>query len=608
MPQAVAIVQARMGSSRFPGKMLTNLRGRPLIDYSLSRLSTQLAPEGPISMVVVATSHEATDDPLVDHIRMAWPKIHIARGPESDVLARFLMILEKYPTDTFLRISGDCPLLNTQNIPLMIEAHKRTDADITNYRPGFEYIDKGIEVVSAQALRTSADDPDSGPADREHVTSIMYRHPDRYRINYVDSEDYLRRGDIRLTVDEPEDLEFLEKLLKKANGDISHIRLMDIVKIFDHNPELAVINAGAGRKSTRHESVRLGFRCDGDSQIGLGHIVGSLRLAKVLSTEMGIGIEFIICEEPSAVRMIKEAGYSCEVLKKNISPEQDINRTVQKMDESDLSGVVINFNKDYLDRYARLFHLIKKTGKKLIFTDNPVPSSYRTGDLLINALPHPEYEGYDPSGHVSCYDGLDYFIADENFLPFLGLKRKFRGEIGRVLVTMGGGDAQNLTTLVLKGLDASGFGGSVDVVLGSANPHEQTISRLLDTLSIDATVSRNVDDMPKRIWEADIGFSSLGLTTYEMALLGLPAIILAGTEFNVQVAEIYSRMNTGCIDLGFYKKVSSRKIVDAVKKTGPRKIRENLSSLSGMVVDGRGKERILRIFYDLFNMHSVREL
>ena len=136
MPQAVAIVQARMGSSRFPGKMLTNLRGRPLIDYSLSRLSTQLAPEGPISMVVVATSHEATDDPLVDHIRMAWPKIHIARGPESDVLARFLMILEKYPTDIFLRITGDCPLLNTQNILSMIEAHKRTDADITNYRPG----------------------------------------------------------------------------------------------------------------------------------------------------------------------------------------------------------------------------------------------------------------------------------------------------------------------------------------------------------------------------------------------------------------------------------------------------------------------------------------
>lgn len=605
VPQAIAIVQARMGSSRFPGKMLTNLHGRPLIDYSLSRLCTLLVPEGPISRVVVATSHEKSDDLLVDHIRMSWPEIPVVRGPEGNVLARFIMTLEKYPSETVLRITGDCPLLNIQNIPSMIDSHKRADADITNYMPGFEYVDKGIEVVSAKALRKAAADPQTRPDDREHVTSVMYRYPERYRVNYVQSEDYLMRGDIRLTVDEPRDLEFLEELLKKINGDFSRIHLIDIVKIVENNPQLTTFNADTGRKTTRHELVRLGFRCDGDSRIGLGHIVGCLRLAKILSRELGVGAEFIVRKQASVVRMIKEAGYSCEILEEDISPVQDIKRVAHKIHESDLSGVVINFNKEYLDRYAQHFKTIKQTGKSLIFIDNPLPTLYMTGDLVMNALPHPDYEGYDPSLHSSCYDGLDYFIPDDSFDLYRGRKRRTRDTIERVLVTMGGGDSENLTGLVLKELEAWGFAGHVDVILGSANPHEREMSNLVDTLSFSANISRNVDDMPRRIWEADIGFSSLGLTTYEMALLGLPAIILTGTEFNAEVAEIYSKVNKGCIDLGYYKKVSSSKIVAALNKMGPRKVREDLSSISSGVVDGRGKDRTLKIFSDLFNIHPA---
>lgn len=608
MSGVTAIIQARMGSYRFPGKMLAHLCGSPLIDFTISRLSTQTVPEGPISRIVVATSFEESDNPLVDHLIKVWPEIQIIRGSEHDVLARFLMALDKYPAETILRITGDCPLLNSQNIPSLIDAHKRTNADITNYMPGFEYVDKGVEVVSAKALKRTADDPGSEPDDREHVTSIMYRHQDRYRVNYVQSEDYLRRGDIRLTVDEPKDLEFLEELLNKINGDILHVNLMDVVEIIDQYPELKSINSGAGRKSTRHEQVRLGFRCDGDSRIGLGHVIGSLRLAEVLSRELGIGVEFIIREEHSVVRTIREAGFSCKTLERDISPDQDIKRVVQTIDESDLSGVVINFSKEYLDRYAKLFKLIKQTGKNLFFMDNPVPSSYMTGDLLINSLPHPDYEGYDSSLHPSCYDGLDYFIPGKSFESYLGRKKRARDKIERVLITMGGGDSENLTELVLKGLDTWGFSGRVDVILGSANPHEREISSLVDTLSISTTISRNIDDMPRRIWEADIGFSSLGLTTFEMALLGLPAIIITGTEFNAEVADIYARMNKGCIDLGYYKKVSSEQIVRTMKKVGPREIRDGFSSISRRIVDGRGKNRTLGIFSDFLNIHPVRNL
>lgn len=534
--RTTAIVQARMGSSRFPGKMMASLGGRPLVDYVLTRLTDHRENEDALDSVVLATSDCSKDDPLAQHVSDRWPDVTLVRGPEEDVLRRFLVVLDTEPADTVIRVTGDCPLVNTEHLPGLVEAHCQAGADVTNYRPGFEYVDKGVEVVSADALRDAADDPELTPQDREHVTALLYRRPERYDINYVDSAPFLRRGDLRLTVDMPEDLAFFKALDHRIDRDLTKMSLKEIVSVLDQNPALAQRNAHAGRKSTMHEATRIGFRCDGGVETGLGHVVGCLRLAERLARDRGIGIEFLVRENSSAVQLIKERGFSVEVLPDEVSPEDDVNRMVEKADESDWSAVVFNFSKNALDRYTPLFPRVEEADIPLVFMDNPVPPSYLHGDLVINALPHPDYSEYDPSNHPRCYDGLEYLLLDDRFRQVRGDRADVRPGVERVLVAMGGGDRPNTTALVLDALAHAQFEGYVDVVLGAANPHEKAVREQFIRLDLRGAVECDVNDMPDRMARADLGFSALGLTTYEMAYMGVPVLLIPGTPLNAQVA------------------------------------------------------------------------
>ena len=521
------------------------------------------------------------------------------RGSEDDVLARFLIAIKETKASHIVRITGDNPLINTENISLWLQEHLKNGADITNYQPGYEYVDKGIEIVSVKALLQVDSNSQTTPHDREHVTARLYREPEAYKIHYMESETYLRRGDIRLTVDTPQDLEFWESLCQSMEKTPQEMDFCNVIEHLDENPHLLKINAGAGRKSTLHERVRIGFRCDGNAEIGMGHIVGCIRLAKDLAQEFGWGIEFLTRKNDVSVSLIQKSGFAIETLPDETSPEKDINRVLEKWKESDWSAVIFNFCKRDLDRYASAFQKIPSAGLPLVFMDNPVPSSYQHGDLLINSLPHPDYHGYHPENKEDCYDGLEYFLLNEAFLPYRDRSRSISQGVQRILIAMGGGDLNNITSLILEGLAEAKFDGYVDVVLGAANPHENHVRELFQKLGFTGEIHLNVTDLPQRMWEADLGFSALGLTTYEMAFMGLPVILIAGSEFNAGVADLYTKRYSGAIHLGFYKNVTPNHIAHVLREefTSPEQ-RKHRSEQQSKSVDGQGSARVLSIFRD----------
>ena len=315
--------------------------------------------------------------------------------------------------------------------------------------------------------------------------------------------------------------------------------------------------------NSEQQKMKLGFRCDGSTDIGLGHVVGSIRLATLLARELGIGAEFVLRKNPAAKALIKEAGFSMEVLPGEIPPEKDINRLIEKKTESPWSGVVFNFCKADLERYTSHFNAIKDSGIALVFMDNPLPPSYRLGDLLINALPHPDYEGYDPDNHPNCLDGLEYFIPG---VIGPSPERVIKPTAERVLIAMGGADNQNLTELVIKGLAEIDYAGYVDVVLGSASPHRESVQKHMKKSGLAGTVSWNVSDMYKRMHLADIGLSGLGLTTYEMAYTCLPACIVSGSELNANAAQQYVQHYGAAVHFGFYKNIDLSSISSRLSK------------------------------------------
>jgi spore coat polysaccharide biosynthesis protein SpsF len=196
-----AILQARMSSSRLPGKVLRPVLGEPMIGRQIERLKRSERLTG----LTIATSTDASDDVIEAYANQIG--VACFRGPLDDVLARFIGALEAAGNPkTFVRLTADCPLADWKLLDACIAAHEAAGADYTHNSPGWTF-PKGldVEVCETAALRR-ADAEGRTPYDREHVTPYIYGHPELFRIEAVTRDPPLR---YRWTVDTPEDFAFV---------------------------------------------------------------------------------------------------------------------------------------------------------------------------------------------------------------------------------------------------------------------------------------------------------------------------------------------------------------------------------------------------------------
>jgi spore coat polysaccharide biosynthesis protein SpsF len=223
-PQVGAIVQARMGSSRLPGKTLRPIHGRPLLEYVLQRVR-QCASLGPL---VVATSRRAEDDPIdafcASHGVSCW------RGDALDVAGRFDAVLARYPMDAFVRVCGDRPFLDQALIERAVRLFAEGACDIaTNAWPATYPPGQTVEVVAAPLFRDTY--PRFGQdGDREHVTPFFYRHAADYRIvNFTADEDY---RDVRLVVDTDDDVRIVEGIVDRMTREHWTYPVAEVARLY----------------------------------------------------------------------------------------------------------------------------------------------------------------------------------------------------------------------------------------------------------------------------------------------------------------------------------------------------------------------------------------
>ncbi len=238
--KVVAIVQARMGSDRLPGKVLADLDGQPMVERVLRRCD-QIAG---ITDLVVAIPDSPGDDALADHLRRR--RRAVFRGPESDVLARYLRAAERYRADVVVRVTADCPFLDPDVSDMVIAAFLRGAVDYASNTVERTF-PRGLdtEVFSLDALRRAADEA-TDPADREHVTRYIWRHPQRYRLCQVRAEEDLSHH--RWTVDTAEDLAFARAVFAELRPLGDRFRYRDVLRILSHRPELVAMNAHVAQK------------------------------------------------------------------------------------------------------------------------------------------------------------------------------------------------------------------------------------------------------------------------------------------------------------------------------------------------------------------------
>lgn len=203
VPSVRTFIQARMSSSRFPGKVLATLHDKPVIDHVVERVASAM----PLEQIVVATSTDPSDDPLTRHLEKSG--VLVFRGPLENVLQRFQLCLETYPCTWFFRVSADSPLLDASLFPQMLAHCTREDLDIvTNVFPRTFPKGHSLEMLhSATFASLQADELDAN--EQEHVTLTYYNHPERFRILNISSGNP-NAANQSMVVDTLEDLRRLE--------------------------------------------------------------------------------------------------------------------------------------------------------------------------------------------------------------------------------------------------------------------------------------------------------------------------------------------------------------------------------------------------------------
>lgn len=232
--KTLIIVQARMTSTRLPGKVLLPLAGEPMLTRLIERLRRVRRADG----IVVATTTNTSDDPIAMLCEQLGVPCH--RGSEHDVLSRYADAARLHGADVVVRITSDCPLIDPALIDQTIAAYDEGGSDyVSNMLPPTWPYGMAVEVFSAAAL-AQAHAEATQAAEREHVTPFLYWHPERYRLRNVASPVDLSQH--RWTVDTPEDYALVGRLFDHLMPTHPHFTQADVLALLDQHPDWIAIN------------------------------------------------------------------------------------------------------------------------------------------------------------------------------------------------------------------------------------------------------------------------------------------------------------------------------------------------------------------------------
>lgn len=237
--KTTAIIQAHMGSTRLPGKVLLNIGNRSM----LARVVRRAARARTLSAVIVACSTEPEDEAIVSEC--ARVGVSYFRGSDSDVLDRYYQASRAFPSDAYVRITSDCPVIDPEVI----------DHVVTHFaQGGFDYASNTVQRTYPRGLDTEVFTSEGlarawrearEQYQRVHVTPYFYQNPQLFKLGYVTQD--VDQNEMRWTVDTPDDLRFITAVYDRLGGR-DEFSWHDVLALLERQPELAAINQHVQQK------------------------------------------------------------------------------------------------------------------------------------------------------------------------------------------------------------------------------------------------------------------------------------------------------------------------------------------------------------------------
>jgi UDP-2,4-diacetamido-2,4,6-trideoxy-beta-L-altropyranose hydrolase len=334
--------------------------------------------------------------------------------------------------------------------------------------------------------------------------------------------------------------------------------------------------------------MKILFRVDADARIGSGHAMRCLALAQ--ANHRDGGKSFFLSSSFSKGMTDRFRGEACMLLPAlGCSPygEEDARETARQAKEIGAGWIVVDgYNFD-----ARYQECLKEEGTRVLFVDDYGHCDHYAADLVLNQNISAREGLYaNRDGSTRLLLGTRFVLLRQEFLSGAYRERTIVPEARNVLVTLGGGDPDNVTGKVLKALDSL-TGIRVTVVIGGSNPHHAEIETLAHAMN--AVVRMNATNMPRLMADADMAITAAGTTGYELAFMGLPSLSIVIADNQRKIAEEMERQGVSR-SLGWHADLTEGRIAQAVEALRRDKgSRATMSDNGHALVDGKGAKRIL---------------
>jgi spore coat polysaccharide biosynthesis protein SpsF len=576
--RVVAVIQARMGSTRLPGKVLKPVAGKPLLWHIVHRLRACHLLED----IAVATSVNPADEAIVEWCNQEG--VIVVRGPEDDVLARYARAAEKLDADIIVRVSSDAPFIDPGFVDHLVATLIEQDGDYVLMEDGVECAHVGVDPFSRRALDRLMMDAAHDPAAKEHVTGYFKLNPGFVKLVRAAPYPSLARKGGRLTIDTPDDLAFIEALYERSAARAGEASLADLLLLLEREPELNRINGHVTQKMLGRATVSGGLaliRCDGGGQYGYGHVKRMVALARALRDREGIGAVFALNGSEDAAQPIHCAGFKTVMLE----GAADLPSLV----DADKPDILILDGREGPSR-AELEKLKRAVPVTAVIDDGherrlaadyayypPVPGAAALDWAGSNTLPRIGWEwailGLDPNASTKARD------AGRSSRP-------------TVLVAMGGSDPYGLTLRMAKALSFLDSVFRVRFVIGTGMKDADKVARGLVTLKKNYETVEGASDLAIEYANADVALCAFGVTAYELAASGVPALYLSLNEDHLASASAFADAGMG-ISLGLAGKVSDAEILRNVQwLLSKPNARREMRNAGLSLMDGRGASRI----------------
>lgn len=578
--KVVAIIQARMGSSRLPGKMLKDLVGKPLIWHLIHRLQRSVT----VNEIVLATTTQRADDPLCAFAEEAG--LQVVRGDDWDVLGRFAQGAQTSGADIIVRVNGDAPLIDPGFIDAQVTALQTQNVDFVVLSEGTLCIHDGVDAMSRRALDIMMAQAREDPVAVEHVSGYIKLHPERFRIGLFEIPDNLQWDGARLSIDTPADLVFMERLYAELGAAAGEARLADASNLLQARPDLVALNAHVQQKQMTDTHGTVLIRADGGGSLGLGHVMRTLAIAEVLRDELGYGVVFAMKAEgrlADGVCLVEAQGFRVEIKGEGSEAAwiKDLCRTEEP------GSILFDIRTDLsADEVGEIGELVSK-----VVTLDDGSDRRLVADVAIFP-PVPQVAAMDWSGAKGkVIADWDHVVLSSGAAASASISGD-HARAPKLFVNFGGSDPFNLTVPAAQILSALAPDQEATFVFAPGVADAEARAEEVRACSKHFTALVAPDDFLGLAASHDLALIAYGVTAWELAHAGVPTVLVCLDDDQYASAQTFERQG-----------IASRALMPSPGKLpdvgnhlmswldNPDK-REKSAEKSANLIDGNGARRV----------------